>query len=483
MKDYYKILGLFNDASQEEIHGRWVELTRQHSPDRLKCEGGEQIVEINEAYQVLKDPVTRFKYDLERDLKKSILKKKEYEKRKRAIRLSRILPVAAASVFILGAAFIYFFSELQGPTRRVERRPMVPPQTEAPGPIEKETQPVPPAEPADPQIAQAVPKPSLPVPPSAPPKESPPKAPPPPVSKPRAPARIEKEAAKEPAKKPPVALAPALRGDAAKYAAPPPAVSRPAQPVRDEEKSVGDPAKKEEIPPAGRQVAEERAENVPPRPAPAAPPRIPPAPLAPPKAVEPAKPVGETLKEPGKEVIPEKSTAAPRETAKVEVFGPAASESPPKVAPPTPLPAPKPEEPVKTAKDVPRETAPPPIAREEEVMEFLTRYANQYVGRNLEGFLSLFSPQAVQNQRFDYKAIKNMYAKFFEESQRLKYRIKPETIDLSPSEAKVRGTYQIEQETKGGQLKEWKGNIQWTLVKEQGTLKVRVIQYQHSQKP
>jgi len=65
----------------------------------------------------------------------------------------------------------------------------------------------------------------------------------------------------------------------------------------------------------------------------------------------------------------------------------------------------------------------------------------------------------------------------------LKYRIKPETIDLSPSEAKVRGTYQIEQETKGGQLKEWKGNIQWTLVKEQGTLKVRVIQYQHSQKP
>ena len=76
MKDYYKILGLYDDASQEEIRERWAELTRKHHPDRLKAGNGERIREINEAYQVLKDPATRFEYDFDRDLKKSVLKKK-----------------------------------------------------------------------------------------------------------------------------------------------------------------------------------------------------------------------------------------------------------------------------------------------------------------------------------------------------------------------------------------------------------------------
>ena len=138
---------------------------------------------------------------------------------------------------------------------------------------------------------------------------------------------------------------------------------------------------------------------------------------------------------------------------------------------------------MKIVRDVPKETVPPPLAKEEEVIEFLTRYVNQYVGKDVERFLSFFSPQVVQNQRFDYNAIKNMYTKFFEESQKLKYRVKPETIEISPSEAKVRGTYRIEQETKSGQNKMWAGNIEWTLIREQGTLKVRTLQYQHTQKP
>ena len=138
---------------------------------------------------------------------------------------------------------------------------------------------------------------------------------------------------------------------------------------------------------------------------------------------------------------------------------------------------------MKIVRDIPKETVPPPLAKEEEVIEFLTRYVNQYVGKNVEGFLFFFSPQAVQNQRSDYNAIKRMYAKFFEESQKLRYRVKPETIEISPSEAKIRGTYLLEQETKSGQVKLWRGNIEWTLIREQGALKVRTLQYQHTQKP
>jgi hypothetical protein len=143
----------------------------------------------------------------------------------------------------------------------------------------------------------------------------------------------------------------------------------------------------------------------------------------------------------------------------------------------------RPEEPVKIVKDIPEKPGPPPLAQEEEVIQFLTRYVNQYVGRNTDGLLSFFSSKAVQNQKFDYNAIKRMYAKFFEESQRLSYKVNPQAIDISPREAKVRATYLLEQETKGGEVRLWRGNIEWTLIREQGVLKVRTLQYQHTQKP
>jgi hypothetical protein len=182
---------------------------------------------------------------------------------------------------------------------------------------------------------------------------------------------------------------------------------------------------------------------------------------------------------------PEKPATTPTEMAKVEVPKPASSEPPRTVSPPVsvPAPAPKPPEPAKSVREIPREPGPPPLAQEEEVIQFLTRYVNQYVGRNTDGLLSFFSSKAVQNQKFDYNAIKRMYAKFFEESQRLSYKVNPQAIDISPREAKVRATYLLEQETKGGEVRLWRGNIEWTLIREQGVLKVRTLQYQHTQKP
>jgi curved DNA-binding protein CbpA len=67
MKDFYKILGVKEDASEEEIRERWVELTKQHHPDRSEeSASNEKIREINEAYQVLKYSSTRVEYDLKR---------------------------------------------------------------------------------------------------------------------------------------------------------------------------------------------------------------------------------------------------------------------------------------------------------------------------------------------------------------------------------------------------------------------------------
>ena len=78
MKDFYKILGVKENASGEEIRERWIELTKRYHPDlREGMASDERIREINEAYQVLKDESTRFDYDFKRGLEKSTPKKRE----------------------------------------------------------------------------------------------------------------------------------------------------------------------------------------------------------------------------------------------------------------------------------------------------------------------------------------------------------------------------------------------------------------------
>ena len=63
-KDYYAILGVDRTASAEEIRKVYRKLARQYHPDVNKSSGAEsRYIEINEAYEVLKDPEKRAKYD------------------------------------------------------------------------------------------------------------------------------------------------------------------------------------------------------------------------------------------------------------------------------------------------------------------------------------------------------------------------------------------------------------------------------------
>ena len=63
-KDYYAVLGVAKHASQEEIQRAYRKLARKYHPDINKTPGAEdKFKDIGEAYEVLKDPDKRAKYD------------------------------------------------------------------------------------------------------------------------------------------------------------------------------------------------------------------------------------------------------------------------------------------------------------------------------------------------------------------------------------------------------------------------------------
>jgi curved DNA-binding protein CbpA len=67
--DPYSVLDVRHDASSDEIKRRWRELAREHHPDRAPGDDHERerlttrMARINAAYDLLRDPVRRARYD------------------------------------------------------------------------------------------------------------------------------------------------------------------------------------------------------------------------------------------------------------------------------------------------------------------------------------------------------------------------------------------------------------------------------------
>jgi len=65
--DCYRVFGLSRDCTQEQIRMRYYELARKYHPDAAidKEAAGQIFANINQAYQILRDPVRRNAYDIE----------------------------------------------------------------------------------------------------------------------------------------------------------------------------------------------------------------------------------------------------------------------------------------------------------------------------------------------------------------------------------------------------------------------------------
>jgi curved DNA-binding protein CbpA len=124
MKDYYKILGLKETASAEEIRDRWIELMQKFHPDHASRGAADEEIakEVNEAYQVLKYSSDRMEYDFERLQQRSI---KKFSFRK------LILPISGLTLLLI-ISFIYF----KGPqvvSTQTNMKPKLPPSYKAEG--------------------------------------------------------------------------------------------------------------------------------------------------------------------------------------------------------------------------------------------------------------------------------------------------------------------------------------------------------------
>ena len=379
IKDYYKILGVNQDASEEKIRERWLELVKHHHPD---LESGDvvddRIKEINEAYQVLKQPLTRWEYDLQRT--------SERELGKSSVR--RWAPLCGVLILILVAGGVYLIgtdilSELNsGPTSTM-------PQV------------------SDEKVSQ-------------------------PVTSKVAKETVTPKATKEEG----VANADDKVEKAAKPLAPPVAVEKT---VKVQEATVN-AGLKTGLKNNARGLP--KTDDISPKPVPA---------------------------QSTKEIRVEPPARAKEQVAlKSNLHKAASSDS------------------VTETKPQPAETRladhskPSLVASEEEVRAFFGNYTMIYNQKNIEGFLSSFSPQAVQNQTDKYEEIKRIYTRFFRQSAELSYHIEGLKIEVYENGAEAKAQFQVEQVLRaGGEIKIWKGSIRWVLHKENGALRIISLDYQN----
>jgi curved DNA-binding protein CbpA len=383
MKDYYKILGVEEEASDEEIQARWAELIKHYHPDLGEAGGeNERVREINEAYEILSNEPTRFEFDLERALKRLVIKKAHSPKERRVNIRKIMLPAGILVLFLIVGLMSFAWFHVAAPPK---------------------------SEVLDVKI---------------------------PI--------VRIESGEKTQKK-----------------------------VPEEIKREGMPRESEEIVSVSSQ----------------------------------GSPSAEKRELKKKEESARKILPKEEAPVKVEEEGPA-KEEPKPVIEPAPQVVTKTEAPVRVEKEVPKEvprevpkeatgaTLHPGkelaikteeekwLAKEEEVKQFFSSYIDQYHRKDIDGFLSFFSSQAVQNEKDGLEGIRSIYTKFFDQSQELRYRVEGMKVEIYENAVEVKARFRVDQTLKRrGEKKVWTGTIRWVLVKEDGALKIISLNYQNQKSP
>ena len=120
----------------------------------------------------------------------------------------------------------------------------------------------------------------------------------------------------------------------------------------------------------------------------------------------------------------------------------------------------------------------PPAITEVEARRFLDEYINQYMKMDINAFMAFFSKEAIENRMLTYPDIHEVYRGTFENSDSLRYHLEIYSVQLNGDSARVAGRYEVTQSIKGRIIKKvYMGNIQWDLIRENGSLKIKEVNY------
>lgn len=120
----------------------------------------------------------------------------------------------------------------------------------------------------------------------------------------------------------------------------------------------------------------------------------------------------------------------------------------------------------------------PPTITEIEARRFLDEYINQYMKMDINAFMAFFSKEAIENRMLTYPDIQEVYRRTFENSDSLRYYLEIYSVQIHGDSAAVAGRYEVTQSFKGRIIKKvYIGNIQWDLIRENGSLKIKEVNY------
>ena len=114
---------------------------------------------------------------------------------------------------------------------------------------------------------------------------------------------------------------------------------------------------------------------------------------------------------------------------------------------------------------------------QEEIEDFMKRYAAIYSKTNINSFMALFSRSVIENNRLHYNEMRDAYRETFSEKIDY-YRINNMTIVLNGTTATVSGVYELNRYTSAEERwKRYSGRIQWKITKENNELKIISMNY------
>jgi len=113
------------------------------------------------------------------------------------------------------------------------------------------------------------------------------------------------------------------------------------------------------------------------------------------------------------------------------------------------------------------------VIPEAEIRQAIDKYVDRFKAMDLDLFMESYSKQAVENREFPYSDIREAYDRIFKDTNQFLFYLNILGIKSFTNSAFVSGYCEITQTTKPkNEMKLYKGNVQWELVREDGVLRI-----------